>query len=323
MAFTTSQQSRLATRPPWQPDTEVTSCNKCESAFGFFRRKHHCRACGLIFCYQCSENTVELPMEWEYHGPQRVCVDCFLHQVKTLRLNRTTKDELLTIQFYLRDSEFYRVRSREVFNMGTRFSPSKTPSSVEFYDKKEKTKQDHILTLLDISNAPLPLTSTTNKKKWERILYSLEHPFIIPILEADVIVDRKRVAIFRQFNELGSLRDKIYEAWDPKSPFFKKYPPRVKFSKFDELLGMPQQVTKWKCTSPLKLTFIQTAGRQILEGLMYLKRSKLPYPHLHPGNVMMKVFLIFFFLSLFFFLFFLISMFGLPPFLSRTNTPVA
>ena len=36
--------------PEMQPDEEVTKCNNCPAEFGWFTRKHHCRACGLIYC---------------------------------------------------------------------------------------------------------------------------------------------------------------------------------------------------------------------------------------------------------------------------------
>lgn len=36
--------------PEMQPDEDVTKCNNCPAEFGWFTRKHHCRACGLIYC---------------------------------------------------------------------------------------------------------------------------------------------------------------------------------------------------------------------------------------------------------------------------------
>lgn len=38
----------------WQPDSAVTICNSCRTPFGVFTRKHHCRACGKIFCDSCA-----------------------------------------------------------------------------------------------------------------------------------------------------------------------------------------------------------------------------------------------------------------------------
>ncbi|TMW65871.1 hypothetical protein Poli38472_003636 [Pythium oligandrum] len=37
----------------WMSDRSAKACYECEQLFSFFRRKHHCRSCGQIFCYQC------------------------------------------------------------------------------------------------------------------------------------------------------------------------------------------------------------------------------------------------------------------------------
>ena len=38
----------------WVDDTDALSCSNCNSAFNFLLRRHHCRVCGNIFCYECS-----------------------------------------------------------------------------------------------------------------------------------------------------------------------------------------------------------------------------------------------------------------------------
>ena len=40
------------------------------------RRRHHCRACGQLFCRECTNNRVELP-SFGYRASQRVCDQCF------------------------------------------------------------------------------------------------------------------------------------------------------------------------------------------------------------------------------------------------------
>ena len=37
----------------WLPDAEVYDCTKCAAPFSLFRRRHHCRRCGRIFCADC------------------------------------------------------------------------------------------------------------------------------------------------------------------------------------------------------------------------------------------------------------------------------
>ena len=94
---------------------------------------------------------------------------------------------------------------------------------------------------------------------------------------------------------------------DPKNPSRKKYPLKVPFKEYDDLLGMPESIEDEKCYSDLKESFIKESCRQILEGLLYLQRSRVPYPHLHTGNVMVQVifgyFSFFFWIVLFLFSF--------------------
>eukprot|EP00759_Apiculatamorpha_spiralis_P036739 PhF_6_TR37041/c0_g1_i1/m.54189/K04718/SPHK; sphingosine kinase len=37
----------------WQPDWEVERCNACNTSFGLFHRRHHCRGCGLVYDNTC------------------------------------------------------------------------------------------------------------------------------------------------------------------------------------------------------------------------------------------------------------------------------
>ncbi|KAK1935094.1 1-phosphatidylinositol-3-phosphate 5-kinase FAB1A [Phytophthora citrophthora] len=37
----------------WMSDRSSKSCYECEQLFTFFRRRHHCRSCGQIFCANC------------------------------------------------------------------------------------------------------------------------------------------------------------------------------------------------------------------------------------------------------------------------------
>jgi 1-phosphatidylinositol-3-phosphate 5-kinase len=38
----------------WMPDQLCKQCYNCESTFTFYRRRHHCRLCGQVFCNVCS-----------------------------------------------------------------------------------------------------------------------------------------------------------------------------------------------------------------------------------------------------------------------------
>jgi hypothetical protein len=45
----------------WVKDDNVINCNKCNSEFTIINRKHHCRNCGKIFCYKCSNFFIDIP----------------------------------------------------------------------------------------------------------------------------------------------------------------------------------------------------------------------------------------------------------------------
>lgn len=36
-------------------------CHHCRVQFGVLNRKHHCRACGQVFCHNCSSKNISLP----------------------------------------------------------------------------------------------------------------------------------------------------------------------------------------------------------------------------------------------------------------------
>jgi len=44
----------------WEPDKERDSCGQCHKPFTLFRRRHHCRSCGLLICSAC-ETSQALP----------------------------------------------------------------------------------------------------------------------------------------------------------------------------------------------------------------------------------------------------------------------
>lgn len=66
--------------PLWQPDYSSTFCVICYIDFSFFRRRHHCRVCGRLCCYECSKTRLFLSGQdfiRKYgNDPQRVCDIC-------------------------------------------------------------------------------------------------------------------------------------------------------------------------------------------------------------------------------------------------------
>lgn len=129
----------LVRRPKLHPTNsdQVLSC-RCGTAFGMLIRKHHCRACGEVFCYVCTEKRAAVPSLlveytqrsgwWRPGEPARVCHDChdrvvqyetcrplleqFYHHPPTLerlqQLARANETALWAVGYYL--SEMRRIQ---------------------------------------------------------------------------------------------------------------------------------------------------------------------------------------------------------------------
>ncbi|XP_060692355.1 zinc finger FYVE domain-containing protein 16-like isoform X4 [Hemiscyllium ocellatum] len=61
--------------PQWIPDSEAPNCAKCQARFTFTKRRHHCRACGNVFCATCCNQRCKL--QYLENKEARVCVDCY------------------------------------------------------------------------------------------------------------------------------------------------------------------------------------------------------------------------------------------------------
>jgi hypothetical protein len=62
--------SVVETRVEWIKAEIVDNCEACQASFGIFRRKHHCRYCGHVFCDSCTPSQMKLPPQFGYTEPQ-------------------------------------------------------------------------------------------------------------------------------------------------------------------------------------------------------------------------------------------------------------
>eukprot|EP00731_Ephydatia_muelleri_P001720 Em0001g1720a len=60
--------------PAWLPDNSVSMCQLCSVHFTLTKRRHHCRACGMIFCAECAGYVANL--KYLDNKPGRVCHTC-------------------------------------------------------------------------------------------------------------------------------------------------------------------------------------------------------------------------------------------------------
>lgn len=66
----------------WMPNASAQQCEGCNAEFGILTRRHHCRACGHIFCNACTTNRSVVargalrPNAAPETGAVRVCDGC-------------------------------------------------------------------------------------------------------------------------------------------------------------------------------------------------------------------------------------------------------
>ncbi|XP_026013887.1 zinc finger FYVE domain-containing protein 9 isoform X4 [Astatotilapia calliptera] len=84
--------------PVWVPDAEAQVCMKCGIKFTFTKRRHHCRACGKVFCALCSSLKFKLTHLDGKEG--RVCISCHSALIKRMSPKGKRRvwfaDEILT-----------------------------------------------------------------------------------------------------------------------------------------------------------------------------------------------------------------------------------
>merc|ERR1740117_103123 len=51
-------QLEVLPRAEWQADQDAITCKGCSQDFNVFRRRHHCRYCGKVFCFKCSKHLI-------------------------------------------------------------------------------------------------------------------------------------------------------------------------------------------------------------------------------------------------------------------------
>lgn len=80
-ASTPSPGSLGEVAPVWVPDSQAPACMKCGAKFTFTKRRHHCRACGKVFCVVCCDQRCRLTHLDGKEG--RVCVSCHFTLMNT------------------------------------------------------------------------------------------------------------------------------------------------------------------------------------------------------------------------------------------------
>jgi hypothetical protein len=90
----------MPTRDHWKADAASSSCDSptCRSSFGLFTRRHHCRHCGHVFCYNHTPHLVPLDQNARFHPEGVLSRACDLCWSAYQRWEETRTDRLNKIQ---------------------------------------------------------------------------------------------------------------------------------------------------------------------------------------------------------------------------------
>ncbi|CAF0821626.1 unnamed protein product [Adineta steineri] len=80
----------------WIPNKDVQECSSCKLQFGSNYSKHHCRACGHIFCDTCTKNRAIVPL-LDTKKAERVCDNCY-HELQSQTLSSIFQNNHLNTQ---------------------------------------------------------------------------------------------------------------------------------------------------------------------------------------------------------------------------------
>ncbi|KAL5256190.1 hypothetical protein ACHWQZ_G011420 [Mnemiopsis leidyi] len=74
----------------WMPDDQCKECYECGILFTTFKRRHHCRLCGQIFCYDCCSDVIsgKIAGYGDAEVQLRVCKYCLQSKSKHQKVER-------------------------------------------------------------------------------------------------------------------------------------------------------------------------------------------------------------------------------------------
>ncbi|XP_046660667.1 hepatocyte growth factor-regulated tyrosine kinase substrate isoform X2 [Homalodisca vitripennis] len=106
------------TAPEW---ADGDCCHRCRVQFSMVQRKHHCRACGQVFCSQCSSRTCTLP-KFGIEKEVRVCEACYNKLNKPATTAKQNSVEELPVE-YLTSSLAQQNQRSTLKPKGVQFAP--------------------------------------------------------------------------------------------------------------------------------------------------------------------------------------------------------
>jgi hypothetical protein len=174
----------------WEKDSARSNCRRCNSAFGAFNRRHHCRLCGSLFCEACTVSNVVVDSETY----DRICGGCARHETPGKKVRNDTENR---IQSLLSDSTEASKAGDEatlhclcpVIDYGSVFEKgslnakgsnlSVAPPTSGYFELINKSPYFVGIKVLVYPNDPVPSTTQT--------LYEVPRPFYISLPPNEIL----------------------------------------------------------------------------------------------------------------------------------------
>ncbi|KAJ8925266.1 hypothetical protein NQ315_009094 [Exocentrus adspersus] len=131
----------VPTKEEWVPNNEVLDCMCCRKiVFSMFNRRHHCRRCGRVVCYNCSTHRMLIPTYADILV--RVCEDCYrltVGESTTSELTDTVSTKSVIYDYWLlTDDPEHNKIVREEFSFEHAPSVSLCLSVMKYHSKSIK-----------------------------------------------------------------------------------------------------------------------------------------------------------------------------------------
>ncbi|ETV89691.1 hypothetical protein, variant 2 [Aphanomyces astaci] len=120
----------------WVQDDAVYACFKCHVQFSLIVRKHHCRACGRIFCNACSNQRLVIPVDYESTPVSHAIKNGSNHTYSSVLVD-TTSHVIGSLGYYVWN---YNTATPSLSSSANDFSEFHATSSSSFDDPTEMQK---------------------------------------------------------------------------------------------------------------------------------------------------------------------------------------
>ncbi|CAD8164994.1 unnamed protein product [Paramecium octaurelia] len=237
----------------WVQDRDAKACKKCQNPFkAIFRRKHHCRNCGQLFCDSCSNYFMDKTNFKNYHeikkNKVRLCQDCFNDITKKLRDSGEIvkdKDSLSVLK-----SQQLRRHSKS-FNV----TEEKLPESA-----KQTSPPPPLQLVPQIKIDPQPLSQTCKLQIPDTITIGDD------IEQKQLKLEESMISKIEEFVERRTLAYGIKENW--QATMLQFILNAIEYLKYAETLPLKQKILLIKIKI---IPFINYAATQYLRGVTITK----------------------------------------------------